>query len=229
MGRSPGFGSTPRDSSALFGLALSTAPPHGLTSPRSVTRRVMMQKVRGRTLPEGHSAPTACRRTVSGTISLPEQGFFSPFPHGTCSLSVAGSYLALEDGPPEFPPDCTCPAVLGESSEGDPVSATGLLPPLAGLSRPFAYRAALSLPGDSAASPEAPTTPSLQRLRACIGSVWAVPRSLATTRGIASLLSFPAATKMVQFAAFAPRRLWIQRRVRGHDPAPVSRFGDLRI
>ena len=37
----------------------------------------------------GHSAPTGCKHTVSGSISLPSPGFFSPFPHGTCSLSVA--------------------------------------------------------------------------------------------------------------------------------------------
>ena len=36
---------------------------------------------------------------VSGSISLPSQGFFSPFPHGTGSLSVSQEYLALEDGP----------------------------------------------------------------------------------------------------------------------------------
>ena len=35
-----------------------------------------------------HSPPTACMLTVSGTISLALQAFFSPFPHGTCSLSV---------------------------------------------------------------------------------------------------------------------------------------------
>ena len=37
---------------------------------------------------------------VSGSISLPSPGFFSPFPHGTGSLSVDHEYLALEDGPP---------------------------------------------------------------------------------------------------------------------------------
>ncbi len=46
-----------------------------------------------------YSPPTACKRVVSGTISLPSQGFFSPFPHGTGSLSVASEYLALPDGP----------------------------------------------------------------------------------------------------------------------------------
>ena len=49
---------------------------------------------------------------VSGTISLPSQGFFSPFPHGTCSLSVASEYLALPDGPGSFPQGSTCPALL---------------------------------------------------------------------------------------------------------------------
>ena len=49
---------------------------------------------------------------VSGTISLPSQGFFSPFPHGTGSLSVASEYLALPDGPGRFPQGSTCPAVL---------------------------------------------------------------------------------------------------------------------
>src|SRR3974377_367117 len=60
----------------------------------------------------GHSPPTACRRVVSGTISLPSQGFFSPFPHGTGSLSVAIEYLALPDGPGGFEQGFSCPALL---------------------------------------------------------------------------------------------------------------------
>ena len=42
----------------------------------------------------------------------PLPGFFSPFPHGTGSLSVDHEYLALEDGPPIFRQDSTCPALL---------------------------------------------------------------------------------------------------------------------
>ena len=73
-----------------------------------------MQKARGQAFRSKlrHSPPTACRYTVSGTISLPSQGFFSPFPHGTGSLSVDRVYLALRDGPRRFPRDFTCPAVL---------------------------------------------------------------------------------------------------------------------
>ena len=45
----------------------------------------------------------------------PLPGFFSPFPHGTSSLSVNDEYLALEDGPPIFRQDYTCPALLFSS------------------------------------------------------------------------------------------------------------------
>src|SRR5664280_2008831 len=66
-----------------------------------------------------HSPPTACRRVVSGTISLPSQGFFSPFPHGTGSLSVASEYLALPDGPGGFKQGFSCPALLRSHSKED--------------------------------------------------------------------------------------------------------------
>ena len=59
-----------------------------------------------------NGAPTACRRMVSGTISLPSAGCFSPFPHGTCALSVSRWYLALPDGPGGFAQGSTCPALL---------------------------------------------------------------------------------------------------------------------
>ena len=56
--------------------------------------------------------PTACRRTVSGTISLPCLGYFSPFPYGTGSLSVSKEYLALPDGAGNFRQDFSGPALL---------------------------------------------------------------------------------------------------------------------
>jgi len=42
----------------------------------------------------------------------PLQGFFSPFPHGTRTLSVSTAYLALEDGPPGYRQGFPCPALL---------------------------------------------------------------------------------------------------------------------
>lgn len=80
-----------------------------LTLPVTVTRRFIMQKARRHSI---NAAPTACRHMVSGTISLFCSKFFSPFPHGTGSLSVSREYLALPDGPGRFTQDFTCPALL---------------------------------------------------------------------------------------------------------------------
>ena len=70
-----------------------------------------MQKARRHT-DVSVSTPTACRRTVSGTISLPCLGCFSPFPYGTGSLSVSKEYLALPDGAGKFRQDSSGPALL---------------------------------------------------------------------------------------------------------------------
>src|SRR3954449_10690724 len=89
-----------------------------------------------------HSPPTACKHAVSGTISLPSQGSFSPFPHGTGSLSVTNEYLALPDGPGGFPQGSTCPAVLRSHSKFDCIFRYGAVT-LSG--RPF-HAVLLTLP-----------------------------------------------------------------------------------
>src|SRR6476646_4743188 len=72
MDRSLRFGSWSRDSIALFGLAFATASPHGLTSPHNANSQAHSSK--GTLSPL--KAPTACRHTVSGTLSLPSRGTF---------------------------------------------------------------------------------------------------------------------------------------------------------
>ena len=54
----------------------------------------------------------SCRSGVSGSLSLPLPGFFSPFPHGTSALSVAVLYSALDRGRPGFTRGSSCPALL---------------------------------------------------------------------------------------------------------------------
>ena len=49
---------------------------------------------------------------VSVFYFTPLPGFFSPFPLGTCSLSVTREYLALRNGLRSFRQDSTCPALL---------------------------------------------------------------------------------------------------------------------
>ena len=105
---------------ALLRLAFA-APPHVncLSLLCRLSRRLIIQKARRQAsnTEVSYSPPTACRYAVSGTISLAIQAFFSPFPHGTCSLSVTCSYLALGGGPPRFLRNSTCSAVLGYLSE----------------------------------------------------------------------------------------------------------------
>ena len=57
-----------------------------------------------------NAAPAA---RLSSVTEMCIRDSFSPFPHGTGSLSVTGEYSALEGGPPGFVPDFTCPALLG--------------------------------------------------------------------------------------------------------------------
>ncbi len=88
--------------------------------------------------PSSHKGtPTACKRMVSGTISLRCSRFFSPFLHSTCSLSVSWKYLALPDGPGEFRQDFTCPALLRILLQSNKVTPKGLSPALVQLSRWF--------------------------------------------------------------------------------------------
>jgi hypothetical protein len=62
---------------ALFGLAFATATPHGLTSPHATNSQAHSSKgTPSPTHPKVAQALTDCKRTVSGTISLPSRGTF---------------------------------------------------------------------------------------------------------------------------------------------------------
>ena len=94
---------------ALFRLALASAPSLKLlTSQHNATRRSVLQKVRSRTL---NRAPSACKHRVSGSLSLPSRGSFHLSLTVLCAIGHRSS-LGLGGGPPGFPQDFTCPAVL---------------------------------------------------------------------------------------------------------------------
>jgi hypothetical protein len=119
------------------------------------------------------TAPTVGRHPVSGSVSLPALGCFSPFPHGTGALSVTEEYLGLEGGPPTFEQGFSCPALLED--------------PCAPLPVPGCHRLWRAVPGASGSCTKAT---GLVRVRSPL---------LAESH----LLSFPPATEMVQFAGFA--------------------------
>ncbi len=126
MGRSPGFASIAPDNCALFRLGFPRAPPlKGLTTPGTITRRIIMQKARGHAGPEGHRAPTARRHGVSGSVSSPDRGSSHRSVALLGSLSVVIECLALREGPRRFRPGFTCPTLLGYRSGGSASVADG--------------------------------------------------------------------------------------------------------
>ena len=121
------------------------------------------------------AAPTACKRMVSGSFSLPYSGFFSPFPHGTGSLSVSQEYLALPDGPGKFTQGYTCPALLR-------ILLSNKLVPIQGY---HLYRSTFQMILVLFTFILQSYNPNI----AVTILVWALPRSLATTNGIIFIFS----------------------------------------
>ena len=109
MDRSPGFGSTPTDFSALLRLGFPSAPRlYCLTSPASVTRRTVLQKVRGRT----HKVLPQLVNTGFQVLFHSPPGVLFTFPSRYYTLSVTKEYLALRGGPRAFPQGFSCLVVL---------------------------------------------------------------------------------------------------------------------
>jgi hypothetical protein len=131
-------------------------------------------------------ALTPCRHTVSGSISLRSQRFFSPFPRGTCSLSVADLYLALCGGPHRFTLRFTCAVLLGNSLGPTRISVTGVSPSLPRLSRRFSY---LCWSHDGVRTPEKYLWFGLYRFRSPLLAV-------------SISLSFPPLTEMFHFSGY---------------------------
>ena len=154
--------------------------------------------------------------------------FFSPFPHGTSSLSVARSYLALGGGPPRFKRDSSCPALLGVMTKRPLiVPGTGLSPSLAGLPRPFPYHEPSPAPAAAgAAHAPLPSVRNACRLARTQFGLFPVRSPLL---GESLLFSFPRGTEMFQFPRCPPRGLCIQPPVSSHDGRGVPPFGDPRI
>ena len=149
--RSSRFGSRARDSKRLLRLAFATAPPPGLASPHATDSQTHFSIG----TPSPLRAPTVCRRTVSGTISLFYSKCFSPFLHSTGSLSVSREYLALRDGPRWFTQNFSCSALLRIPLGFVRKSCTGFSPSMITFSKVFHFPKFLPQRG--------PTTPVLPK------------------------------------------------------------------
>jgi hypothetical protein len=127
-------------------------------------------------------------------------GFFSPFPHGTGSLSVRSVCLALRDGPRRFRQSFTCSALLRYRLRVQIV---------------FIY-AAITLYGASSqrastndwignSTVAGPTTPAEPK-----SNGFGLFRFRSPLLSESRFLSFPSGTEMVHFPEFALSHLCIQ-------------------
>ena len=136
MDRSPGFGSTLTDLSALLRLGFPSAPRlYRLTSPASVTRRTVLQKVRGRT----HKVLPQLVNTGFQVLFHSPPGVLFTFPSQYYALSVTKEYLALGGGPPDFPQGSTCLVVLWILPSRSGFRVRGSHPLWLALPKPFHY------------------------------------------------------------------------------------------
>ena len=130
---------------ALFRLAFATAPPHGLTSPHTGTRRLIRQKARhhGQQQAAG-DALTACRHTVSGTISRPLTGALFIFPSRYWSAIGHQGVFSLTTWSWQIHTEFHgLRATRDPTQEVSEVSSTGLSPTAVGLPMPFDYHETL--------------------------------------------------------------------------------------
>ena len=109
MDRSPGFGSALSDLSALLTLAFTSAPHlRCLTSPVAVTRRTVLQKVRGCT----HRVLPQFVNTGFQVLFHSPPGVLFTVPSQYFALSVTKEYLALRGGPRAFRQGFSCLVLL---------------------------------------------------------------------------------------------------------------------
>ncbi len=120
---SPGFASAACDSLAILKARFRCGSFPNLTSPHTATRWLILQKARRH---PAKGAPTACRRTVSGTVSLP-LGVLFTFPSRYWFAIGHRRVFSLGGWSPGFAPGFTCPALLGILVSGPHGFAYGAL------------------------------------------------------------------------------------------------------
>ena len=189
---SPGFASAACDSLAILKARFRCGSFPNLTSPHTATRWLILQKARRHS---AKAAPTACGRTVSGTVSLPSRGAFH------LSLTVLVRYRSQES----VQPWRVVPPASDRVSRARPYSGTASRRPVWVRVR-GCHPLRPALPCRSAPQPDlrpgaaAPGCAALQPrrrnpCRVCPLDGLAIgPLSLAATRGVSRLISSPPGT-----------------------------------
>ena len=175
-------------------------------------------------------APTACRHTVSGTISLRSRGTFH---HSLTVLSAIGhqGIFRLSGWSRQIHTGFLGPRATWVSlKRAADVSTTGVLPSTPDLSHVLRLHQRF-LTRRPAGRPIKliPTTPHAQPLPGITRIRFGLIRFRSPLLPESRLFSLPAGPEMFHFPAFPPHCLCVQQRVTAHDDCRVSPFGNPRI
>jgi hypothetical protein len=217
MGSSPGFGSVPSDSFALFGLGFpSASDQRPLTSPLRSTPRLIMQEARRHPVAHRslqHRAPTVCRHTVSGSISLPSRGSFH------LSLTVLVRYrseavFSLRRWSSQIPTGFHVPRGTWERNPGSRTAFAYWALTVSGW--PFQANSASAAIGNSPANPQTrqitPHDPHVATAGAFTRRRFRLFPFRSPLLRESRLLSFPPGTEMFQFPGCPPPGYGLARR-----------------
>ena len=175
-------------------------------------------------------APTACRHTVSGTISLRSRGTFH---HSLTVLSAIGhqGIFRLSGWSRQIHTGFLGPRATWVSlKRAADVSTTGVLPSTPDLSHVLRlHQRFLTRPVAGRQQKRDPTTPYTQPLPGLTRIRFSLIRFRSPLLPESRLFSLPAGTEMFHFPAFPPLALCVQARVTAHDDCRVSPFGHPRI
>lgn len=175
-------------------------------------------------------APTACRHTVSGTISLRSRGTFH---HSLTVLSAIGhqGIFRLSGWSRQIHTGFLGPRATWVSlKRAVDVSATGVLPSTPDLSHVLRlHQRFLTRPVAGRRQKRDPTTPHAQPLPGITHIRFGLIRFRSPLLPESRLFSLPEGTEMFHFPSFPPHCLCVQQRVTAHDDCRVSPFGHPRI
>ena len=175
-------------------------------------------------------APTACRHTVSGTISLRSRGTFH---HSLTVLSAIGhqGIFRLSGWSRQIHTGFLGPRATWVSlKRAVDVSTTGVLPSTPDLSHVLRlHQRFLTRPVAGRRQKRDPTTPYTQPLPGLTRIRFGLIRFRSPLLPESRLFSLPEGTEMFHFPSFPPHCLCVQQRVTAHDDCRVSPFGHPRI
>src|SRR5689334_23175477 len=227
MARSPRFGSRTRDSNALIGLAFATAPPPGLTSPRTANSQAHSSKG----TPSPHRTESAKLRRIVGrrfqVLFHSPPGVLFTFPSRYSSAIGHQEVFRLTRWSWQIHGRLQGSAATREHIKTDqPLSPTGLSPST--VLRPNRLQLATGFltarPVDSP-NKTCPTTPHTQPLPGITRTRFSLLRFRSPLLTESLLFSLPTGTEMFHFPAFPPTSLCIQLAVTPHNWCRVTPFG----